>query len=176
MHILWCMGSKFCLKFQRVPLKFHTNFSTHTPQNMHFTVFYFCVWVTISLNCEAISLSETGPSYIGILCEYDYCVSIPTSSQCQGSQGISFMLLFHILSVSDSRNPAVFPIIWSPSIWVYNPRTIMNEIKNDAWSTVNNDFLVTSGVICQWFSRVTKSRVKIIGKSPHEWPKNRYSR
>ena len=34
-----------------------------------------------------------------------------------------------------------------------------------------NDFLVTSGVICQWFSRVTKSRVKIIGKSPHEWPK-----
>ena len=36
---------------------------------------------------------------------------------------------------------------------------------------MNNDFLVTSGVICQWFSRVTKSRVEIIGKSPHEWPK-----
>ena len=36
---------------------------------------------------------------------------------------------------------------------------------------MNNDFLVTSEVICQWFSRVTKSRVKIIGKSPHEWPK-----
>ena len=49
------------------------------------------------------------------------------------------------------------------------------DIKNNAWVTVNNDFLVTSGVICQWFSRVTKSRVKIIGKSPHEWPKNRYS-
>ena len=55
------MGSKFCVKFQRVPLKFHTKFWTHTPQNMHSTVFYFCVWVTISLNCDVISLSETGP-------------------------------------------------------------------------------------------------------------------
>ena len=44
--------------------------------------------------------------------------------------------------------------------------------KNNAWVTVNHVFIVTSGVICQWFSRVTKSRVKIIIKSPHEWPKN----
>ena len=50
------------------------------------------------------------------------------------------------------------------------------DIKNNAWVTVNNDFLVTSEGICQWFSRMTKSRVKITGKSPHEWPKNRYSR
>ena len=28
---------------------------------MHVTVFYFCVRVTISLNCDVISLSETGP-------------------------------------------------------------------------------------------------------------------
>ena len=61
MHILRCMGSKFCVKFQRAPLKFHTKFWTHTPQNTHFTVFYFGVWVTISLNCDVISLSETGP-------------------------------------------------------------------------------------------------------------------
>ena len=61
MHILRCMGSKFCVKFQRAPLKFHTKFWTHTPQNMHFAVFYFCVWVTISLDCDVISLSETGP-------------------------------------------------------------------------------------------------------------------
>ena len=54
------MGSKFCVKFQRAPLKFHTKFWTHTSQNLHFTVFYFCVWVTISLNCDVISLSETG--------------------------------------------------------------------------------------------------------------------
>ena len=26
MHILRCMGSKFCAKFQRCPLKFHTKF------------------------------------------------------------------------------------------------------------------------------------------------------
>ena len=26
MHILRCMGSKFCAKFQRYPLKFHTKF------------------------------------------------------------------------------------------------------------------------------------------------------
>ena len=37
------------------------------------------------------------------------------------------------------------------------------DIKNNAWVTVNNGFLVTSKVIC----RVTKSRVKIIGKSHH---------
>ena len=36
-HILRCMGSKFCVKFQRCPLKFHTKLWTHTPQNMHFT-------------------------------------------------------------------------------------------------------------------------------------------
>ena len=49
-------------------------------------------------------------------------------------------------------------------------------IKNNAWVTVNNDFWVTSEAICQYFSRVTKSRMKIIGKSHHEWPQNRYSR
>ena len=47
----------------------------------------------------------------------------------------------------------------------------MKEIKNNAWVTVNNNFWVTSGAICQWFSWVMKSRVKIIGKSHHEWPK-----
>ena len=61
MHILRCMGSKFCVKFQRAPLKFYTKFWTHTPQNVHFTIFIFCVRVTISLNCDVISLSETGP-------------------------------------------------------------------------------------------------------------------
>ena len=37
-------------------------------------------------------------------------------------------------------------------------------------------FLLTREVICQWFSLVTSSLVKIIGKSPHSWPKNLYSR
>ena len=44
-------------------------------------------------------------------------------------------------------------------------------IKNNAWVTVNNNFFVTSEAIRQWFSRVTKSRVKIIAESPHEWQK-----
>ena len=39
MYILRCMGSKFCVKFQRCPLKFHTKFWTHTPQNFHFTMY-----------------------------------------------------------------------------------------------------------------------------------------
>ena len=42
---------------------------------------------------------------------------------------------------------------------------------NNTFVTVNNDFLVTREVICQWFSLVTSSLVKIIGKSPHSWPK-----
>ena len=52
------------LKFQRAPLKFHTKFWTHTPQNMHFIVFNLYVIVTISLNCDITSLSETGPSAV----------------------------------------------------------------------------------------------------------------
>ena len=43
-----------------------------------------------------------------------------------------------------------------------------NDIKHNAWVTVNN---LTREVICQWVSRVTKSRVKIVGKSYHGWPK-----
>ena len=31
----------------------------HTPQNMHITLIKYCVWVTKSLNCDVISLSET---------------------------------------------------------------------------------------------------------------------
>ena len=61
------------------------------------------------------------------------------------------------------------------TVWAFTSRPqvwcLTQYIKNNAWVTVNNDFLATSGVICQWFSRVTKSRVKIIGKTPHEWPK-----
>ena len=37
LHIMRCMGSKFCLKLQRCPLKFHTKFWTYTQENMHFT-------------------------------------------------------------------------------------------------------------------------------------------
>ena len=61
MHILWCMGSKFCVKFQRAPLKIQTKFWTHTSQNMHFKYF----WFAISWNCDVISLSETAAKPAG---------------------------------------------------------------------------------------------------------------
>ena len=46
MHILSCMVQIFFVKFQRRPLKFHTNFGTHTPQNMQFLLKVW--WITLS--------------------------------------------------------------------------------------------------------------------------------
>ena len=40
---------------------------------------------------------------------------------------------------------------------------------------MNNDFFVTSEVIQEWFSRVTKSWAEIIAESLHGWKKH-YSR
>ena len=40
-----------------------SKFWSHTPQNMYFAVFNFCMWVTISLNCDVLSISGTGPCY-----------------------------------------------------------------------------------------------------------------
>ena len=45
---------------------------------------------------------------------------------------------------------------------------------NNMWVTMKTIF-VSIEAIQEWFSRVTKSRVKIIAESPHEW-KHRYSR
>ena len=56
-HFLWCMGSKFCVKFQRVPLKFHTKFWSHISQNVHITDFHFSLWLMIPWNCDIISLN-----------------------------------------------------------------------------------------------------------------------
>ena len=50
MLILWCMGSKFCVKFRSAPLKFCTKFWTHTSENMHFTdSFLFLVYDVLQL-------------------------------------------------------------------------------------------------------------------------------
>ena len=51
----------------------------------------------------------------------------------------------------------------------------MKYIKKNAWVTVNIDVFVTSEVIRHYFSRVTKSRVKIIVESPHEWHKSLFT-
>ena len=58
MHMLRCMGSKCCVKFQKSPLKFLTKSWIHTQKYMHFTD---CVWFTTSLNCDVISICETVP-------------------------------------------------------------------------------------------------------------------
>ena len=61
MHILRCMGSKFCVKFQRCPLKFHTKFWTHTQQNMHFMRCWKFDDLWYLKSYDILSLSETGP-------------------------------------------------------------------------------------------------------------------
>ena len=53
---------------------------------------------------------------------------------------------------------------------------IMCKKWNNTFLTMNNNFWVTHDAICQWFSLMTSSLVKIIGKSHHSWPKNSYSR
>ena len=35
-HIFQCMGNLFCVEFQRVPLKFHTKYLTHTLKDADF--------------------------------------------------------------------------------------------------------------------------------------------
>ena len=35
-HIFQCMGKIFCVEFQRVPLKFHTKYLTHTLNDVDF--------------------------------------------------------------------------------------------------------------------------------------------
>ena len=52
--------TKFCVKSQRAPLKFHTKFEPiHRKICILLTCFF--LWFTISLNCDVISLSEMAP-------------------------------------------------------------------------------------------------------------------
>ena len=43
-HIFQCMGKIFCVEFQRVPLKFHTKYLTHTLKDVDF----ICNWKFMS--------------------------------------------------------------------------------------------------------------------------------
>ena len=64
-HLVKCIfavyGFKILCEISKGTFDISHKLWTHTPQYVHFTVLYFCVWVTISLNCDVISLSETGP-------------------------------------------------------------------------------------------------------------------
>ena len=75
MHILRCMGLKFCVKFQRAPLKFHTKFWIHTQKDMNFTDFHFCVWFTISLKYDVISLMRRAPECI-FMCKVFWSITM----------------------------------------------------------------------------------------------------
>ena len=65
-------------------------------------------------------------------------------------------------------------ISWRHHFYRYDllPKRESCDIKNNAWVTSNNDFWSQ----VRWFANDfhkwrTSSLVKIIGKSPHEWPK-----
>ena len=57
-HIFQCMGKLFCVKFQRVPLKFHTKYLTHALKNIIFT---YCWNFKRSWISELTSVCETQP-------------------------------------------------------------------------------------------------------------------
>ena len=79
MHISWCMGSTLCQKFQRPTLKFCTKFRTHTLQNKHFIVFYFCmscelqyIWIV-----KTQALVRRAPDYLYVWFDInDTCANI----------------------------------------------------------------------------------------------------
>ena len=120
MHILRCMGSKFCVKFQRAPLKFHTKFWTHTPQNMHFTVLYFWVWVTISLTSQALVRRTHGDSYMSV-----NCIII-----CTGN-GFSPVwrqaIIWTILDLPSISKTPVRIILWCPTTKMFIKPCFLNQ-------------------------------------------------
>ena len=70
MHILRCMASIFCVKFQRGPVAFTTKSGTHTRQAMHYTMWWNDeIWYLKSYDSL---LSETGP-WIRCGIQYQIC-------------------------------------------------------------------------------------------------------
>ena len=53
-HIFQCMGKIFCVEFQRVPLKFHTKYLTHTLKDVDF----------IHIIIESQQLSNNNQQYL----------------------------------------------------------------------------------------------------------------
>ena len=54
MHIFQCMGKRFCVQFQRVPLKFHTKYLTHILNDTIFIQHWYrkCFWSTPRVTFE----------------------------------------------------------------------------------------------------------------------------
>ena len=118
MHILRRMGSKFCVKFQRAPLNFHTKFWTHTPQNMHCNVFNFCVSITISLNCDVISLIvRRAPERVCIrVCVCWYVSELIFCRMKCFPWMKAIWLMISVLQTNNSQLTARMPPCWIDSI------------------------------------------------------------
>ena len=75
---------------------------------------YFCMWVTISLNCDVISLSETGPRA---------CVSRPN--------------YIHIMGCDHSITPNSNGCLAKPSLDFRDGRVITFDIKPRMWLLIH---------------------------------------
>ena len=53
---------------------------------------------------------------------------------------------------------------WVALLAIASGTHFIKDIRDNTWVTMDNDFSVMSEVIWQWFSRVMKSRVKIIAE------------
>ena len=115
-------------------------------------------------NALEILQSCTKPSiYFRVRCDYFFylfiCDALPVLSNACTSVCLSFV----VISSDNIRS------VWSRISTT--DKGIMWEIWNYVWVTVNTDCFVTREAIRQWFSRVTKSRVKIFAELPHKLKK-----
>ena len=74
---------------------------------------------------------------------------------------LQYQSIYAVSSVNFDNTFLVYDMLSASKYMDMEAVSVNGDIQNNAWVTVNNDF---------------SSRVKIIGKSQHEWPKNRYSR
>ena len=148
MHILPCMGLIFCVKFQRTPLKFRTKFWPHTPQNMHFTNLYFCMWFRVSFKCDVIDLRETVPRYAKIIgCDF----SILSMYQVRWIEFLLSIDTVAVLSISHSfRRYQVPPNLQCKSYQIPNLKrfssrlAVVSALSIEARCQVENDVVVAA--------------------------------
>ena len=60
-RVLGCLGALFNMKFLTAPPISCTKFWTHTPHTIYCADFRSCVWFTVSLNSDVMSLNTAGP-------------------------------------------------------------------------------------------------------------------
>ena len=155
----------------RLPVKWGLNLSAAPPPAQ--------LWVKVKSWVETKDKTAIYPYWFQTNSYYDIPYSITDAiKQTSGSrdsitqsmayQWTSFVAMYESLRILHILPIWPYQICFGKAITRHG--TSVHDIKNNAWVTVNKDFWITSEAICQWFSRVTKSRAKIIGESRHEWP------